>query len=574
MFGYNEAEYLFASGNPDYPNADWHTGDRDSSEIETDLAEYEDLTYFGETSYAVCGGEMSAITGYSLLGDKTLAILKEYSPNEPTMYIREAVLDEVITTDGEALDFKKVYFPQYHTSSTEGCLNFHTVDNLAGDKIFISKNGIFGISLSSNIKSDERFAKERSRLINPVLMKEDLTKAVGIVFDNRYYLAIGNKIYIADSRYKTQYDVEMDDTFCYEFWLWEWQNAIITSLFIKDNKLWFGTDDGKICSFQNEKNYIDKAYRLTNLNGGSLTLEANDVFVINSQYEINNGDKIMISGDKSPLYEVVLNSKDMTAVSIDSTSNEAIIHIKSDALVDTVRYAENDIVYAYSIINSNTLKLGKQYKIINIDYVNNTFQLCDMDGVLVELISDTRFGLIKKLKGVNTIKLAGSKTKFRLATDNESGDMYKQIITSYNGVSNSVLIGAFPIFKNVECIWYTPVVNMGTSDYTKNIKYLTVVPDAISNGEIKAGVITKRNDKEMFYQLDTKGVDTYNLEDLGFTQFSFDCSVFARAYTKKVKIKNASFVQLFFASTDASDCVVNELSLIYTLGRKNKGVRL
>lgn len=581
MFGYNDAEYFFASGNSDYPNVDWHTVDRDSSETDAELTEYEDLTYFGELSYSVVGGEMSSITGYSLLGDETLAILKESSPNEPTMFIRKATLGDVITLDGTTLDYQKVYFSQYSTSSSEGCLSFHTIDSLAGDKLFLSKHGIFGITLSSNIKSNERFARERSRFINPVLVKEDLKNAVAIVFENRYYLAINNKMYIADSRYSSQYDVEMDDTYTYEYWVWEWKNANITTLFVKDDKLWFGTDDGKICSFHESKNYVDKAYRFTNLNGGSLTLGtgfSSNIFTINSDYEINNGDKIMISGDNSPLYEVVLERSDMKSIKVNSKTNESTITVTNSALLDTVRFAELDKVYIYDMVNAlvdNTIKIGKVYYIKDIDYINNTFKLVDENENPVVIGEETRFGLIKKLTGVNEISKAASKTKFRLVGYNEENLMnYKSIVSSYNGITNTVYIGAFPEFNNVECIWYTSIVNMGTSDYTKNLKYLTIVPDAISNGEIKAGVITKRNDKEMFYQLDTKGVDTYNLDELGFTQFSFDCSVFARAYTKKVKIKNASFAQLFFASLDKSDCVVNEISLTYSIGKRNKGVRL
>lgn len=578
MFGYNETEYLFASGNPDFPNVDWHTVDRDNSETETNLTEYEDLTYFGSSSYAVCGGEMSAIVGYALLGDETLAVLKEESPNEPTMYIRKAVFDNVITPDGMTLDYKKVYFPQYSTSSTEGCLNFHTIENLAGDKIFTSKNGIFGIVLSENIKSEERFARERSRFVNPVLIKEDLSKAIAIVYDNRYYLAINNKMYIADSRFKSQYDVEMDDTFSYEFWVWEWTNANITTLFVKNGDLWFGTDDGKICNFprfrkeEDDLYFVDKAYTFTNLNGGSLTF-ADNVFTINSKYKLEEDDEIMIVGDKSPIYEVISERSDIVTISKDT------IAIKSDAFINNIQnIEENEPVLVNNITNNvaNTLIIGREYYIKNINFALNTFKLADKDGKIVDFTdaSFIKFDLIKKLSNVNKItKKLGTTNSFKLKNTYIQGET-KEIITSYNGIINTTLIGAFPQYKNVESIWYTPVVDMGSSDYVKNIKYLTVVPDAVSQGEIKAGIVTKRNDKEIFFKLDTKGVDTYDLEDLGFTQFSFDCSVFARAYTRKVKIKNASFVQLFFASTDRSDCVVNELSIIYTVGRKNKGVRI
>ena len=67
-----------------------------------------------------------------------------------------------------------------------------------------------------------RDTQENARSINERLKRhENLSEAVGIVYKNRYYLAVDNVCYIADSRYKYTSEDSVDGSYNYEWWFWD-----------------------------------------------------------------------------------------------------------------------------------------------------------------------------------------------------------------------------------------------------------------------------------------------------------------------------------------------------------------
>ena len=126
--------------------------------------------------------------------------------------------------------------------------------------------------------------------------------------------------------------------------------------------------------------------------------------------------------------------------------------------------------------------------------------------------------------------------------------------------------------NNVVSEWYTPVLNMGTSLYSKNLigSTLTFEPDV--EGSVKFGYLTRRSaePKDKISSLrPTNGLD---LEDLDFTDFSFSVG-FACSRTLKTRARNYNYIQFRIISDDNKDCALNNFVVTYTIGRKNKGVR-
>lgn len=126
--------------------------------------------------------------------------------------------------------------------------------------------------------------------------------------------------------------------------------------------------------------------------------------------------------------------------------------------------------------------------------------------------------------------------------------------------------------KNVKSEWYTPVVNMGTSLYSKNLigSTLTFEPDI--EGNVKFGYLTRRSGepKDKVSNLNaTNGVD---FEDVDFTDFSFNVG-FACSRTLKTRVRNYNYIQFRVVSDNNKDCALNNFVVTYTIGRKNKGVR-
>jgi hypothetical protein len=96
----------------------------------------------------------------------------------------------------------------------------------------------------------ERYARERSRTINAKLKEFDLSQAKAIVYDNKYYLAVGgenNEVYVADARYK--YNTEGDLYGAYSYEWFRFTGIPVSTWFLWQNELWFGTEDGWLCKF-------------------------------------------------------------------------------------------------------------------------------------------------------------------------------------------------------------------------------------------------------------------------------------------------------------------------------------
>lgn len=226
LYGYDgNANRIFATCNPDYQNYDFHS-------------EEGNPLYWPDENFTKIGTE--AITGYSRLNDGTLAAQKKQSDTDCTVCYRSYNL----------LDNTEV-FPLKDGVNNIGCITGNCNCNLLNDPLFLSDQGVFAIIGST---SGEKYAQQRSYYINGKLLKEpNLEEAQAISLNGKYYLAVNNHIYIADSRYLSYPKHGKTEQYQYEWWYWD--NIPARVLFGWNNKLFFGTNDGKICSFSEE--YLD-----------------------------------------------------------------------------------------------------------------------------------------------------------------------------------------------------------------------------------------------------------------------------------------------------------------------------
>lgn len=225
LFGYDgNNNRIFASGNTDFPNYDFH-------------CEEDDPTYWPDENFTKIGIE--PIISYSRLNDGTLAIHKKQSDTDCTIYYRTTNL----------LDSLEV-FPLKDGVKNIGCVSKYANCNLLNDPLFLSDQGVFAV-IGNN---GEKFAQQRSYYINGKLEKEtNLENAVAISLLGKYYLAVNNHVYIADSRYLSYPKHAKTEQYQYEWYYWD--NLPIRTFFTWNNILYFGTADGKVCKFNNE--YLD-----------------------------------------------------------------------------------------------------------------------------------------------------------------------------------------------------------------------------------------------------------------------------------------------------------------------------
>ena len=349
----------------------------------------------------------------------------------------------------------------------------HSLQTLANDILFLADTGVHALSFGDNITSNERYALERSALINPKLLEhKDLSKAKAISHKNKYYLAIDDKVYVADARYKTSArDQDMSDTFNYEWWVWD--NMPVKQWMIINDELCFLTNNGYVAKFTDER--VDES--INYMTAGDWTGEetTNKIqFNGNNKHLLKDGNKVVI-GVKA-LHE----DKTFYIVTDKDTPYTAQFQLKdeNDEIVDV-----RDEVFGNFMI---------------------PFYICDLNNVVSE--------------------------------------------------------------------WYTPVVDMGTSLYSKNLigSTLTFEPDV--EGNVKFGYLTRRSGNSRDKESNLGTSDGVDFDNLDFNDFSFSVG-FACSRTLKTRVRNYNYIQFRIVSDNDKDCALNNFVVTYTIGRKNKGVR-
>lgn len=313
---------LFLTGNEDNRNVQYWSDDISSDK------DYNELLYFPELNYSIVGDKGNAITGYMRLTDSSAAIFKGRSANEPTIYYMTGNLQSSYDSNGN-LSYAIDVFSIKSGSVGETIINRNSTSNLAEDNLILTENGVFGLVLNnSNVTVTERYVRERSRLINGRLLsgQYNLEKACAIEYNNRYYLAVGgeeNGCFIADARYKTSVDDDIDGSYNYEWWYWD--NIPAKKFYEIDGKLIFTNNNGSLYIFDNEKtdrehlHVEDNIFTIASDESGTIafTRESEDIanasnisfncnLVLDSEEIIEAGIMLncKIEGDRLRLYRI------------------------------------------------------------------------------------------------------------------------------------------------------------------------------------------------------------------------------------------------------------------------------
>lgn len=545
LFGaQGNANTLFVSGNDAFPNYDYWSN-------------AEDFTYFPSGNLCALGTSNTKVMGYQRLGDESLAIFKEESTSEPTLYIRTGTATKVDETSGS---ISKGYYVTTGKYITQGVVSSQGIGMLNGDTIFLSKNGVYGVQINSDsIAVEQRVAKERSRLINPLLKKHsDLSRAVSVVFENKFYLAIDDFVYVADARYIFNQKGDMADTYNYEWWVWD--NCPVRRFFVIDDQLCFGTDDGRVCVFDDK--FTDRKYEpLTSI----MFDIANNRITHDGAVSFENGDFIYLKGKA---YRLLFGAEEISIVQ-DGMDNRVVV---SESAILKVYTGQE--VYADNITGFG-LNLNEKYFISNIDLATNSFVLTTENGASVaptgqfRLLCDINGEVLrvrteKQENGINCIYVYKKKPHKNI-DGAEIDEPY--ILATYNAQPNEAE-AVKVIENNVVSKWYTPAMDMGASDYIKQMTRLTIATEQVTDGKIQFGWETKNANG--LKEIDAKGLDVFDFNNLNFGQFTFDTG-FESAFTRRIKATFNYIVFRFVSDNDCDSCV-HSMTIEYKINRANKGV--
>lgn len=227
LYGVNSAmDRLFLSGNDEYPNYDW-------------FSEQYDPTYFPDTSYSRLGSDGSHIIGYSLVGSY-LATHKDDLEKYQTVFLRSgATLED------------KVYFKVVNSLQGAGAVSAHAFGYMETEPLFLTKQGVFAITTQD--LNGERYAQNRSFYINGKLLEEPhLEDAYAVVFHDMYWIAINGVCYILDGLQAARTDDQMPYS-TRQYCGFYRENVPAHVMWVKDDTLWFGSQDGRVCRFKKDK---------------------------------------------------------------------------------------------------------------------------------------------------------------------------------------------------------------------------------------------------------------------------------------------------------------------------------
>ena len=206
---------LFFTGNPNYPNAIFHSALRNPQYV-SDLDYYED------------GSKDGLITGMTV-GNNILWVFKNLDQNNANVFYHEP------TTD---LEYGRIY-PSKQGNVSVGC--YAGCTNFKDDIVYLSRYGLEGIS-TEKIDSRQVIA-HRSSLVDVKMINEDnYSNATMVIWKGYLCVLSDGRIYLADSRQK----YAKLDSFEYEWFYWDIASANPNILKEYDDCLYIGASDGSI----------------------------------------------------------------------------------------------------------------------------------------------------------------------------------------------------------------------------------------------------------------------------------------------------------------------------------------
>lgn len=227
LFGVNGAlDRLFLSGNPDYVNYDWYSGQYDP-------------TYFEDTAYSLLGSDSSAIVGYSIISN-LLAAHKDNMEKDQNIILRQGDLE-----DSEPM------FRIVNTLQGAGSIAKHSFAYLCTEPLFLTSSGVYAVTAQDI--TGEKYAQNRSFYLNGKLLNEpNKEDAFGFVYKDMYWLCLNDVCYILDGLQPLMTDKSMPYA-TRQYAGFYRTNVPANIMWEHEGSLYFGTKDGKICKFHTDK---------------------------------------------------------------------------------------------------------------------------------------------------------------------------------------------------------------------------------------------------------------------------------------------------------------------------------
>ena len=593
LFGSNNAQNrLFLSGNPDIPNADWHSSEPNYTDYNGKVTKTNgNFSYFADESVMYYGETDNEIVGYEVVSNDKLLVLKNKSDKEKTVYFRTPILAASLTTTGEEeLDVKgetlyREEFALKKGNNSVAGISPKTIVNFNGDTLFLdSNNQLVGLDVEGILGDNQRYANTRSRYIDRALDGLDLSNA--IVWTDNTYLFISIKNY---GLFVTHFKTYNAETRQYEWFFLTCENP--TVFLEKDGVYYFGNDEGELYKFTKGV-FVDVKKVFSNY-----TLKYNEGSLVVSKSVIDEIKRIGI--EKTYLLKTLIPSN----ATYESKMFYKIASMSSDAEEDADIYIDNE---NNCLVTALDLPQNTDFYLSNIDA--EEADLGDVLGVKFR-VEQIEFDGERELNKYKLIKCEGDEEDWSYIDINdfdsaimcgclEDDDIYVKSIheadeedeedvntitlskgSSGNEAIKLVIYGdqqeettfraELRTQSNVEALYIVSPFTMGNINRFKTIWSFTITNDSNEPSEVEVAYASNKFDfiesKKMSFISISKEQLGLDYDYLNFFKIDFDKLIVPRTYTCNRVLSRQKFICFVFKNYNNTDSILSGMTVTYSL---------
>jgi hypothetical protein len=590
---FGSEDRLFLAGHPDYPNIDRYNVSNDLLGDNVENQSYE-LSYFPSKNYRVLGGK-GRINGYVVATDTQLYITKEEYPNDSKLFIRERSLDN----NGIA------GYREFKTSVTETPLNDRCIVRFYNDILMLTKNGLYGVEISSNVLTNERLLKLRSGFINKDLKTQIANTSnenIFIVENNQMmYIFVGKTLYVGDSRYISKNENSQIENLSYELIKWIVPEQYVMAKF-EDNVLYTIGDESEVKLKLQEADEDDVAIYM----GSVLTEALVDIDSSNDEYK---GYWLTIAGAKAQEFydnfakTSIYIPQNNYATQVIAKKTQDYLYTSFSNGIATLTIQNNSFRFA-NIENGDTI-----YFVENDYTTRQSYVVSEVTSTQVKLIAqDDTWFVANQSSGMNYISIEASKKdlypviaiknltsgsyhfkysiyknqevfKYDLATQATQAKTKIEELYFYNEIllyGNGLVSGIMNVREPIVFLWQSAMTDFGNNLMEKTIYRANIyATKKATSSDLYFGYKTMRRFKSLedtnivAFDLNVDISNLSNLDDLDFTSFAINTF---EEFGMSLPMKENNFLYIQFIVKGEGRLELNALELIYKDNRRLKSI--
>ena len=602
LFGANNAvNRLFVSGNPDEPNADWHTAEINTTDMDGETININgNFSYISDESIMYYGETDNDVVGYEIVSNDKLLVLKTKSDKEKTVYFRNPTVVQAIDASGNnvtGISGETLYQEEFSLTkgnNSNAGISPKTIVNFNGDTLFIDANNqLVGLDLTGIVGDNQRYANSRSKYIDKML--KDAKKEDFSVWTNNKYLFLAVKDV---GVFVTHYETYHSDLRQYEWWLITSENP--TTFVEIDNVIYFANEKGELYKF-NEGQYQDihkvfSNYAMNVSPQGSIVVQASDIAQLDKQTP--NKYKVRVIKQNDEDYAEKLYYRLAT---ISSNENDNPDFLVADGYLENVKeivFPENNDVYLnFWNTEGNLIKVtggyegkgendlfvfGRKYRLkkVETDEVleHDIYELykVNSDGTLTQVSVETleKACICDCINDEDEYIGDFGTNYFYIMIDGQ-----RKPITTYGKQAQENALMSFKCeikeFDNVSAYYVTAPFTMGNINYFKTMWSYTLTNDTDLKSEIEIAFTSNKipcvDTQEMSrIEMSKDSLGVY-LTDFNYKKVDFDKRVVPRTYTTYRTLPYQKFICFAFKNENNTNAVLSAMSVVYTLAHPSYG---